>query len=181
MKSLLPRARSRALIPFPFPFIRLPRRLSFSQLTKKKLGTLFFCSFLYRCFARLHGETQKLARYTFFFFLRKCWVCSCSVSFSLPLIFTLVAASISPFSHCRYKIFVFFFQRNLDCKTVRTVLRIQVRASSQTKGLERGWKQRARLGRDAKNTFFFSLASHALRDSSDFFTDFEKKTDCFAV
>ena len=31
-------------------------------------------------------------------------------------------------------------------------LRIQVRASSPTKGLERGWKQRARLGRDAKNT-----------------------------
>ena len=29
-------------------------------------------------------------------------------------------------------------------------LRIQVRASSQTKGPERGWKQRARLGRDAK-------------------------------
>ena len=28
-------------------------------------------------------------------------------------------------------------------------LRIQVRASSQTKGLERSWKQRARLGRDA--------------------------------
>ena len=39
---------------------------------------------------------------------------------------------------------------------------IQVRASSQTKGLERVSKQRARLGRDAKNTFFF-LASHALR------------------
>ena len=30
-------------------------------------------------------------------------------------------------------------------------LRIQVRSSSQTKGLER-WKHRARLGRDAKNT-----------------------------
>ena len=29
-------------------------------------------------------------------------------------------------------------------------LRIQVRASSQTKGLERGLKQRARLGRDTK-------------------------------
>ena len=70
-------------------------------------------------------------------------------------------------------------------------LRIQVRASSQTKGLERGWKQRARLGRDA-----FSLASQALRACearaprarktltprvTDFFTDFEKKTDCFAV
>ena len=33
-------------------------------------------------------------------------MCSCS----LPLIFTLVAASI--FSHRRYKIFMFFFQRN---------------------------------------------------------------------
>ena len=42
-------------------------------------------------------------------------------------------------------------------------LRIQVRASSQTKGLERGWKQRARLGKDAKNTVFFSR--HALRIS----------------
>ena len=64
-------------------------------------------------------------------------------------------------------------------------LRIQVRASSQKKGLERGWKQRARLGRD-----FFSLASHALPACearalracktltprfTDFFTDFEKK------
>ena len=52
-------------------------------------------------------------------------------------------------------------------------------------------KQRARLGRD-----FFSLASHAPRACearalrarktltprfTDFFTDFEKKTDCFAV
>ena len=32
--------------------------------------------------------------------------------FSLPLIFTLVAASISPFSHRRYKIFMSFFQQN---------------------------------------------------------------------
>ena len=57
---------------------------------------------------------------------------------------------------------------------------------SQTKGLERGWKQRARLGRDV----FFSLASHGrLRFASktltarftDFFIDFEEKTDCFAV
>ena len=35
-------------------------------------------------------------------------------------------------------------------------LRIQVHASSQTKGVERGWKQRARLGRDAKNTVFIT-------------------------
>ena len=51
-----------------------------------------------------------------------------------------------------------------------------------------GLKQRARLGRDAKNTFFFSLASHARSARktltphfTDFFTDFEKNTDCFAV
>ena len=31
---------------------------------------------------------------------------------------------------------------------------IQVRTSSQTKGLERGWKRRATLGRDAENRFF---------------------------
>ena len=31
---------------------------------------------------------------------------------SLPLIFTLMAASIFPFSHRRYKILMFFFQRN---------------------------------------------------------------------
>ena len=48
-------------------------------------------------------------------------------------------------------------------------LRIQVRASSQTKGLEWGWKQRARLGETLTPRF------------TDFFTDFEKKTDCFAV
>ena len=32
--------------------------------------------------------------------------------FSLPFIFSLVAASISPFSHSRYKSVMFFFQRN---------------------------------------------------------------------
>ena len=41
-------------------------------------------------------------------------------------------------------------------------LLIQVRASSQTKGLEWGWKQKARLGRDAKNTVFF-LSPHTPR------------------
>ena len=46
----------------------------------------------------------------------------------------------------------------LDWKIVR-ILRTQVRASSQTESLERGWKQRARLGRDAKNTFFL-LSPH---------------------
>ena len=39
------------------------------------------------------------------------------------------------------------FRDNIDCKTVR-ILRIQVRASSQTKGLERGG--RVRLARFAR-------------------------------
>ena len=69
----------------------------------------------------------------------------------------------------------------VDCKTVR-ILRVQVRASSQTKGLEWGWKQRARLGRDGRVRLArfarVRLLRHALPIS---FTDFEKKTDCFAV
>ena len=36
--SLLPRARSRALIPFPFPFERLPRRLPLSKVYLQKLS-----------------------------------------------------------------------------------------------------------------------------------------------
>ena len=71
-------------------------------------------------------------------------------------------------------------------------------------GLERSWKQRARLARDAKKiknkkiplARAPALASHALPACearvlrarktltprfNDFFTDFEKKTDCFAV
>ena len=83
------------------------------------------------------------------------------------------------------------------------LLRIQVRASSKKKGLERGWKQIARLRRDAKNAdcpFCIryirsnypllpptgnSHSPHTLRALSarktltprftDFFTDFEKK------
>ena len=39
-------------------------------------------------------------------------MCSCPLFFSLPLIFTLLATSISPLSHRRYKIFMVFFPRN---------------------------------------------------------------------
>ena len=75
-------------------------------LISKKTKTLqpraahFFYTFLCRCFCTTTTRNfHKL-------------VCSCSLFFSPPLIFTLVAASISPFSHRRYKIFMFFFQRN---------------------------------------------------------------------
>ena len=80
-----------------------------------------------------------------------------------------------------------FFSPFLDCKTVR-IFAYLLRSSSQKEGLERGWKQRARLGRDAKNTFLFlsphgRVTARAFRASktltpiffTDFFTDFEKK------
>ena len=48
---------------------------------------------------------------------------------------------------------VWFKHFSLNLKWNKSFFAIfQVRASSQTKGLERGWKQRARLERDAKNT-----------------------------
>ena len=76
-------------------------------LISKKSKTLqpraahFFYTFLCRCFARLQRETSRNLCVPVHFF------------FSPPLIFTLVAAttSISPFSHRRYKIFMFFVQR----------------------------------------------------------------------
>ena len=51
--SLLPRLRSRALIPFPFPFERLPRRLS------KNLYQKFV-------FLMLDLQITQLRRYTLF-------------------------------------------------------------------------------------------------------------------
>ena len=59
-------------------------------------------------------------------------------------------------------------------------LRIQVRASSQTKGLERGWKQRARMEKDARLTrprFSRVRLTHALQISLLIL----RKNDCFAV
>ena len=51
-----------------------------------------------------------------------------------------------------------FFSPFFDCKTVR-IFAYLLRSSSQKEGLQRGWKHRARLGRDAKNTFPF-LSPH---------------------
>ena len=52
---------------------------------------------------------------------------------------------------------------------------IQVRASSQTKGLERGWKQRARQGRDLGETGVWGSRASLTPRFRDFFTDFKKK------
>ena len=46
---------------------------------------------------------------------------------------------------------------------------------SQTKGLERGWKQRARLGRDVCEARALRARKTLTPRFTDFFTDFEKK------
>ena len=53
-----------------------------------------------------------------------------------------------------FLLFVSFDYDAVDCKTIHIFSNIQVRASSQTKGLEQGWKQRARLGTWATSTQF---------------------------
>ena len=53
-------------------------------------------------------------------------------------------------------------------------LHIQVRVSSQTKGLERGWKRGARLERDAKKPLTRACEILKLR-----YADFEKKSQLF--
>ena len=83
---------------------------AYASETKKQLWTcctlflFFFVHFFVVVFARLQRETSETSSFQYYVFL--------FTFFSMPLIFTLVAASISPFSHRRYKIFMFFFQRN---------------------------------------------------------------------
>jgi len=79
----------------------------------------------------------------------------------------------------------------LDCKTARIFANSSTGEQSNKKvwneaeNIERDWGETIKIG-------FFSLASQALRACeaarktltprfTDFFTDFEKKTDCFAV
>ena len=67
----------------------------------------------------LHDYSVKLLCYASFF--RRivvcdhqtfCCLCSCSLLFSPPLIFHLLGCQYFSFSHRRYEIFMFFFQRN---------------------------------------------------------------------
>ena len=58
-----------------------------------------------------------------------------------------------------------YLKTRKDRLKFRLRTRLQVRANSQTKGLEQGWKQRATPGRDVQNCFFllslsFSLSPH---------------------
>ena len=63
----------------------------------------------------------------------------------------------------------FFNSYGVDCKTVRI---LAYSRGSQTKGLERGWKQRARLACEARA---LRLCKTLTPRFTDFFPDFEKK------
>ena len=70
-----------------------------------------FFAFICRCFARLQRETSRNFLVTRF--MEEMLYVFLFTFFSLPLIFTLVAACISPSPHRRYNFFsMFFFQRN---------------------------------------------------------------------
>ena len=107
---------------FSLPF----RRPKFFPINKKKLGTLFFVHFFT---VVLHDYNVKLRNFLGTRFFKEMLNVFLFTFFSLPLIFTLVAASISPFSHRRFKIFMFFFQRNwsplvfLSCSSSFSVIR----------------------------------------------------------
>ena len=84
------------------------------KTTKKKLLDVqhtFFCTFLCRCFTRLQRETSRNFLVTRFI-EEISYLFLFTLFFSLPLIFTLVAASISHFLRC--KIFTFFFHNKLS-------------------------------------------------------------------
>ena len=84
---------------------------------KKRLcmcSTLFlYISLLLSQFAQQQRETSRtflVAR-----FMKKCHVCSCSLFFSLPLIFTQLSdLQYFSFSHCCCKIFMLFFQQKMS-------------------------------------------------------------------
>ena len=72
----------------------------------------FFCTFLCRCFARLQHETSRNFLVTRFLE---------EMSYLSLFTFLITAAHFHPrcrkhfsFSHCRYKIFMFFFQQKMS-------------------------------------------------------------------
>ena len=71
-------------------------------------NTSFFCTFLCRCFARLQRETSRNFLATHFI---EEMLYMFLLTFSLPLIFSLVTASIFSFSHRRYKFMLLYQQK----------------------------------------------------------------------
>ena len=86
------------------------RAAQFFSNKQKNNFTFLFCTFPCRRFARLQRETSRNFLVTRF--MEEMLYVVLFTFFSLPFIFSLVAASISPFSHSCYKSVMFFFQRN---------------------------------------------------------------------
>ena len=87
------------------------RLISNNKKTTKTLQVLH-TSFLHFFVVVLHDYSVKLSSYTFLgrnvscSHKKCCFLCSCSLSFSLPLIFTILAAKIY---HFHFQIWLFFF------------------------------------------------------------------------
>ena len=81
------------------------QKVLISKKTTLQVQHTFLYISLLLFFTTTSRSFQKIPNYTFYVFLFTFFS-------TLPLTFNLVAASISTFSHRRYKIFMFFFQWN---------------------------------------------------------------------
>ena len=86
--------------------------MSNQQKSNFARAALFFCSFLYRCFARLQRETSRNFLVTRF--MEEMSYVFLFTFFPLSLIFTQVAASISYFLTATTKFYVFPLTKNVS-------------------------------------------------------------------
>ena len=115
----------------PLPFRTPATQAKFFPINKKNTWhAFFFCSFLYRCFARLQRETQKLPRYTFFFggnFECTPVHCFCRCRSFSPwwqvafLLFLTAALKFLCFSSNEIGLLCFFFSRSNSFSVIQTL------------------------------------------------------------
>ena len=115
----------------PLPFRTPATQAKFFPINKKNTWhAFFFCSFLYRCFARLQRETQKLPRYTFFLggnfecapvhFFCRCRSFSPWWQLAFPLFLT-AALKFLCFSSNEIGLLWFFFSRSSSFSVLQTL------------------------------------------------------------
>ena len=69
----------------------------------------------------------------------------------------------------------------LDCKTVRIFAYSSIREQSKAENRERDWGETLFLSQGRVRLARFARIRTLTPRVTDFFTDFEEKTDCFAV
>ena len=106
------------------------QKKSIGLISKKQLCTCstLFSTFICRCFARLQCETSTNSLVTRF--MGEMFYVFLFTFFSLPLIFTLVAARISLFSHRRENIFMCSLRTKLVSFFLSLVLSLSLLSSS---------------------------------------------------